>query len=79
MVVEDVTMAGTMVGVGMPANMNLHLSIPPLLTKFSPRRVVIHPPLAVSIDGDKLVNTFEIMTNPAEDRHPVRLDSAVAH
>ena len=77
MVVDEVTVAGTMVGVGIPANTNLHFSIPPLLTKFSPRRVVNHPPLAVSIDGDKLVNTLEIMTNPAEDRHPVGLDSAV--
>ena len=78
-VVEDVIVAGTMVGVGIPANMNLHLSIPPLFTKFSPRRVVIHPPLAVSIDGDKLISTLEMMTNPAEDCHPVELDSAVAH
>ena len=78
-VVEEVTMAGTTVGVGIPANMNLHLSIPPLSTKFSPRSVVIHPPLAVSIEGDKLVRMLEIMAMLAEDRHPVVLDSAVAH
>ena len=79
MVVEDVTEAGTTVGVGIPEKINLHRSIPPLLTKFSPRRVVIHPPLALSIDGDKLVRTFEIIANPAENRHPVGLDSATAH
>ena len=78
-VVEEVIVAGTMVGVGMPANTNLHLSIPPLFTKFSPRRVVIHPPLAVSTDGDRLISVLEIMATLAEDRHPDAPDSADDH